>query len=159
CVADGLALSGGSYEAAMGALALARAGDTTGAIGVVKGVRERFPNDTLLNNYWFPSLRAAVALNHKNSVRAIEALQIAIPYDLGQLPPLDVIGPMYPIYLRGEAHMMARNGTAAATEFQRIINNPGVVLNFSLGALARLGLARAYGVQGDATKAKAAYDD
>jgi hypothetical protein len=156
-VKDGLALASGAYESAMGALALARAGDSSQAEAIVKRVSEQFPNDTMLNNYWLPSVRAAVELNRKNSARAIDALHVTISYALGQPPPLDVVGPMYPTYLRGEAYVMTRNGAAAATEFETILKNPGVVLNFSLGALATVGLARAYALQDETTKAKASY--
>ena len=40
-----------------------------------------------------------------------------------------------------------------------VLNHRGIVLNFPLGALAQVGLARAYALQGDTTKARAAYQD
>jgi hypothetical protein len=52
---------------------------------------------------------------------------------------------------------MLHDGNAAAAEFQKFIDHRGVVVNFPWGALARLGLARAYAMQGDS--AKAAYQD
>ena len=66
---------------------------------------------------------------------------------------------MGPTYLRGEAYLMLHDGKAAAAEFQKFIDHRGVVLNFPWGALARLGLARAYTLQGDVVKARAAYQD
>jgi hypothetical protein len=69
------------------------------------------------------------------------------------------MGTLYPTYLRGQAYLMAHNGTAAAAEFQKFLDHRGIVLNFSLGALGHLGLARAYVVSGDTAKAKAAYQD
>jgi hypothetical protein len=48
---------------------------------------------------------------------------------------------------------------AAAAEFQKFLDHRGVTINFPLGALARLGLARAFAVSGDTAKAKAAYQD
>ena len=66
---------------------------------------------------------------------------------------------MYPVYLRGQAYLQMRKGPEAAKEFQKIIDHRGIVLNFPTGALARLGLARAYAVQGDIVKARAAYQD
>jgi len=39
------------------------------------------------------------------------------------------------------------------------LNWPGVVINEPIAALAHLGLARAYAMQGDTAKAKAAYQD
>jgi eukaryotic-like serine/threonine-protein kinase len=49
--------------------------------------------------------------------------------------------------------------SAAAAEFQKFIEHRGFVLNCVTGALAHLGLARAYVLQGDAAKAKAAYQE
>ena len=69
------------------------------------------------------------------------------------------MGTMYPVYIRGQAQLAAHNGAAAATEFQKFLDHRGVTLNFPLGALAHLGLARAYAMQGDTAKARAAYND
>jgi len=66
---------------------------------------------------------------------------------------------MYPVYVRGEAYLKAGKGQQAAAEFQKLIDHRGIVLNFPLGALAHLGLARAYTLQGDTATAKAAYKD
>jgi hypothetical protein len=64
-----------------------------------------------------------------------------------------------PVYVRGEAYLLLRDGKAAAAEFQKFIDHRGVVMNFPWGALARLGLAHAYALQGDTAKARAAYQD
>jgi eukaryotic-like serine/threonine-protein kinase len=74
-------------------------------------------------------------------------------------PQGQVLGTLYPIYIRGEAYLRARQGRQAEVEFQKIADHRGIVANFVLGALARLGLARAYALQGDTPKAKAAYQD
>ena len=66
---------------------------------------------------------------------------------------------MYPVYVRGQAYLAAHQGSEAAVEFQKILDHPGVVLNEPIGALAHLGLARAYAMQGDTAKARAAYND
>jgi hypothetical protein len=62
-------------------------------------------------------------------------------------------------YLRGEAYLMLHDGKHAAAEFQKYIDHRGGVRNAPLGALGRLGLARAHAMQGDTTKARAAYED
>ena len=64
-----------------------------------------------------------------------------------------------PAYLRGQAYLQLRQGKEAATEFQRLIDHPGIVVNSPFGPLARVGLARAYVVQGHTAKARAAYQD
>jgi ATP/maltotriose-dependent transcriptional regulator MalT len=85
-------------------------------------------------------------------------LEAAAPYELGDPAQLQ-LGTMYPVYIRGQAQLMAHNGSAAATEFQKFLDHRGVTLNYPLGALAHLGLARAYVLHGDTAKAKAAYQD
>jgi hypothetical protein len=66
---------------------------------------------------------------------------------------------MYPVYLRGQAYLLARQGKEAAVEFQKIIDHRGIVLNFPLAALAHLGLGRAYAMASDTAKARTAYQD
>jgi eukaryotic-like serine/threonine-protein kinase len=66
---------------------------------------------------------------------------------------------MYPVYVRGVAYLAAHNGTAAAAQFQRILDHPGITINFPTGVLAHLQLGRAYAMAGDTTKAKPAYQD
>jgi eukaryotic-like serine/threonine-protein kinase len=61
--------------------------------------------------------------------------------------------------LIAEAYLAARQGVQAAAEFQKILDHRGVVVNEPIGALAHLGLARAYVVQGENTKARAAFQD
>lgn len=66
---------------------------------------------------------------------------------------------LYPIYVRGEARQAAHQGREAAAEFQKILDHRGVVVNEPIGALAHLGLARAYALQGDNVKARASYQN
>ena len=66
---------------------------------------------------------------------------------------------IYPAYLRGQAYLLLRKGSEAAVEFQQVIDHRGVVLNCPLGSLARLGLARAYALQGDTAKARSCYGE
>jgi len=94
----------------------------------------------------------------KNPTRAIEDLQRASPYELGQCEPFQ-LGMLYPIYLRGQAYLLTRQGKEAVAEFQGMIDRRGIVLNFPLGSLVRLQLGRAYVLSKDTTRAKAAYQD
>ncbi len=141
----------------MAALTLARAGDTAGAEKLAAELDRTFPLDTLVQRYWLPTIRAAVALERKDPNRAIELLKMGNMIELGV--PAQGIGALYPSYLRGKAYLMLHDGSAAAAEFRMLIDHRGLVVNFSWGALARLGLARAYAMQGDTAKAKAAYQD
>jgi len=142
---------------AMAALALARAGDPAAAEKLAAELDQTLPLDTLVQRYWLPTIRAAVAIERKDPDRALELLKVASTIELGQPTALSVF--LCPVYLRGEAYLLHHDGKAAAAEFQKFSDYRGLVGNFQWGALARLGLARAYVVQRDAVKAKAAYQD
>ena len=142
----------------VGALGLARAGDTAGAEKLATELDKTYPLDTLLQRNWLPSIRAAISLERKDPNRAIELLKDASTIELGQ-PTNSLVIFLCPVYVRGEAYLMLHDGKAAAAEFQKFIDHRGMVTNFPWGALARLGLARAYALQGDTAKAKAAYQD
>jgi eukaryotic-like serine/threonine-protein kinase len=141
------------------ALALARTGDTAEAEKSAAKLDSTFPLDTLVQRYWLPSIRAAVALQRKDPKQAIEELKTTTGIELSADSLANVRVYLCPAYLRGVANLMLRDGNAAAAEFQRFIDHRGLVGNFPWGALARLGLARAYAMQGDTAKAKAAYQD
>ena len=155
-VAAALALAPGRDVQLLSALAGARAGDAVQAQKVVEKLNRDFPLSTVLESYWLPTIRAEIELNHGNGAAAIRVLQATSPFELGGPPPFN-LGTMYPIYVRGQAYLSTHQGKEAAAEFQKIIDHRGIVLNFPLGALAHLGLARAYALQGDAVKARAAY--
>jgi tetratricopeptide (TPR) repeat protein len=143
---------------AIAALALARAGDTAGAEELAAHLNQGFPLDTLVQRYWLPTIHAAVALERKDPNRAIELLRSASTTELSSITA-DLTIFLCPVYVRGEAYLMLHDGNRAAAEFQKFIDHRGVVMNFPWGALARLGLARAYAIQGDTAKARAAYQD
>jgi len=143
---------------AIAALALARAGDTAGAEKLAAELDQRYPLDTLVRGYWLPTIRAGIALERKDPNQAVELLKVASTIELG-MPTSIVVVDLCPAYLRGEAYLMLHDGTAAAAEFRKFIDHRSFVMNFAWGALARLGLARAYAMQGDTAKAKAAYQD
>jgi eukaryotic-like serine/threonine-protein kinase len=138
---------------ATAALALARAGDTVRAEKLAAELDKTYPLDTLIQRYWLPTIRAAVALERKDSNGAIELLKATSAIELG------ASGNLYPVYVRGEAYLMLHDGNAAAAEFQKLLDHRGLVGNYEEGALARLGLARAYALQGDTAKARSAYHD
>ncbi len=142
---------------AIAALALARAGDTAEAEKLAAELDKTFPLDTLVQRYWLPTIRAGVALQRKDPNQAVELLKAASMIELGQ--PTMVTVYLCPVYMRGEAYLMLHDGNRAAAEFQKFIDHRGLVGNCPCGALARLGLARAYALQGDTAKARAAYQD
>jgi tetratricopeptide (TPR) repeat protein len=149
-----LALSTGRYVEAESAIALGLAGDAPQATRLAADLAKRFPEDTIVQFEHLPMIHAAAALQSGSANKALEALVLAAPYELGWTG-LN----LYPVYLRGEAYLAARQGSAAAAEFQKILDHASVVQNWLIGALAHLGLARAYALSGDTVKAKSAYQD
>ncbi|PYX68483.1 MAG: hypothetical protein DMG72_22960 [Acidobacteria bacterium] len=157
-VTAALALAPGRDVKVLAALTLARVGDAARAKAMVQALEKSDPLNTVLKLYWLSTLKAAIELNGANSAQALVFLEAAAPYELGEPPPTQE-GTLYPVYLRGQAYLAAHNGTAAAAEFQKFLNHRGIILNFPLGALAHVGLGRAYALQGDTTKARVAYQD
>ncbi len=149
-----LALSTGRDVEAVSAIALGLAGDAPQASRLAADLAKRLPEDTVVQSNYLPTIHAVTALQGGSASKAIEALAPVAPYELGSVGQ-----PLYPVYLRGEAFVAAHQGSAAAAEFQKILDHPGVVLNRPIGALAHLGLGRAYALSGDKAKAQTAYQD
>jgi eukaryotic-like serine/threonine-protein kinase len=151
--AAALALPSDMFTKMEAAITLARIGDVSRAKALADEVAKNYPTHTLFKAYWLPTANAAIELNKGNPAQAIVDLEAASPYDLG------ANGNLYPVYVRGQAYLLAHNGIAAAAEFQKVIDHRGIVQNFVTGALAHLQLGRAYAMTGDTAKAKTAYQD
>jgi eukaryotic-like serine/threonine-protein kinase len=153
-----LALSAGRDVQYRAALTLAWIGDASQAQALADDLDERFPEDTAVQLNYLPTIHAQLALDRKEASKAIEALQAAAPYELGRPgnPPSPAL---YPVYARGEALLAGHQDSEALAEFQKILDHRGIVLNEPIGALAQLQIGRAYVMQGDTAKAKAAYQD
>jgi serine/threonine protein kinase/tetratricopeptide (TPR) repeat protein len=146
--AASVALAPGSHDAEVqAALAYALAGDAAHAQSLADDLNKRFPQDTVVQSVWLPTIRAQIETSRKNPARSIELLQAATPYDLGMLSASAANSCLYPVYVRAQAYLSAQQGTAAATEFQKILDHRGLLWNCATGALAHLGLARAYALQ------------
>jgi ATP/maltotriose-dependent transcriptional regulator MalT len=155
-----LKLSTGRDLQYFAALAFAYAGDDARAKALAGDLDKRFPQDTIVQFNYLPTVRGKLALNRGDASAAIASLAAAVPYELGGTRAIDLKWtPMFPVFVRGEAYLAARRGSEAAAEFQKILNHRGLVLNQPIGALAHLGLGRAYVLQGDIPKATAAYQD
>src|ERR1022692_3154882 len=143
------------------AFALALSGDSAESQTLANDLEKRFAEDTSVRFSYLPALRALLALNHSEPSKAIELLQIAVPYDLGAPRSSfhGFFGTLYPVYVRGEAYLAAHQGAQAAAEFQKILNHRGIVVSDPIGALAHLQLGRAFALSGDKTKARTAYQD
>ena len=156
---EAVVLAPGSHDAeAQAALADALAGDAAHAKSLADDLGKRFPLDTVEQSVWLPTIHAQMEIDHKDAARSIELLQAAAPYELGQLGTA-ADSCMYPAYVRGTAYLAAHQGSDAVAEFQKILDHRGLLWNCATGALAHLQIGRAYAIQGDSAKARAAYQD
>ncbi|MBZ5532702.1 MAG: winged helix-turn-helix domain-containing protein [Acidobacteriia bacterium] len=153
-----LALSNDRDTEALSAIALGLAGDSAQASRLADDLAKRFPQDTIVQSNYLPTIHAAEFLRGNDYGKAIEVLVAAAPHELGgNNQSLNFV--LYPVYLRGKAYLAGKQGTAAAVEFQKILDHPGVVRSEPIGALARLELGRAFALSGNMTKASAAYQE
>lgn len=141
------------------ALVFALSGQNAHAKALADDLEKRFPEDTVVQFNYLPTLRARLALNRGMAAQAVEELQPAIPYELGA-PPSSLVGfgALYPVYMRGEAYLAAHQGERAATEFQKILDHRQVTVSDPMGALALLQLGRSFAEIGDKEQARAAYN-
>jgi serine/threonine protein kinase/DNA-binding winged helix-turn-helix (wHTH) protein len=137
------------------ALVLARLGDSAAATRLADDLGRRYPEGTILQFNYLPTIHAATALASGSPAKAVDSLVASAPYELGQIGYCT----LYPVYLRGEAYLAAGQGAAAAGEFQKILDHTGFVRTGIIGALAHLQLGRALALSGDKTKTKSAYQD
>jgi hypothetical protein len=142
------------------AMALARSGDVARAQAMVNDLYKQFHSNTLVVNYWLPSIRAAIALQEDNAPLAIGFLQVTAAYELGgATPPFSSGATMYPVYLRGQAYLAQQRWSEAVAEFAKIRAHRGLVWNFPTGALTPLMSGRASAGQADLAAAKSSYRD
>jgi eukaryotic-like serine/threonine-protein kinase len=128
-------------------LAFAMAGDTARAESLAQDLGKRYPLDTQMQSLWLPAIQTQLALDKKNPASGLTAARSSSPIELGQILFVANLSCLYHVYVRGEAYLAAGQGTAAADEFQKILDHSGIVWNCWTGALARLGVARANALQ------------
>ena len=138
------------------ARASALSGDIRHAQTLITDLDKYFPQDTIVQVYYLPTLRAYVALSRNDFSSAIDNLRVASPVELGYTL---FYSPMHPVYARGQVYLAEREGAEAEAQFQKIVDRRGLVGRGLIGPMAHLQLARAYAMQGDTAKAKAAYQD
>jgi tetratricopeptide (TPR) repeat protein len=143
------------------ACAMALSGSLADAQKLREELETRFPEDTNAQYYELPVLRALIALGQQKPEKALEALEVARPHELALAGPAlgYRIGGLYPVYVRGLAYRAAHRPAEAAVEFQRVLDNPGIVLRDPIAALAHLQLARAMVDVSNSGKAKIAYEE
>jgi eukaryotic-like serine/threonine-protein kinase len=151
-IARALNLNHGRGVLTLDALAMAKGGDSARALQLAEKLNREYPSDTMIQKYWLPVIRAEVELQKGRPSRAIELLSGVEPVEMA-VPDEFAISVLYPAYVRGEAYLSVGDGRAAQVEFQKLVDHPGMVMNFLLGALAKLGSARACAREGNSTEA------
>jgi tetratricopeptide (TPR) repeat protein len=143
---EALNRSSGRDVETLAAFAFAATGEVTRAQALGTDLGRHLPVDTLVNSVYLPTLRAALAIRRGDTARALELLETVRPFDKGLWAGI----PMYSAYVRGEAHLHAGQGDKAAEQFHQVLNHRGLVGTCPVGALASLGLARAYALEAGA---------
>ena len=154
---EALALSDNKNAAAMAAISLALTGDFRGAKAIADGLASRYSENSIIRHYYIPMIRAAASIRMGDYAQAIQILNADTRYDMA-IQWGAAFTRLYPVYLRGQAYLGAHQSDSAAAEFQRILENRGLVWNDVIGGLAHLGLGRAYAAKGDLIKARTAYE-
>ncbi len=155
---DALSLTDNKYVQAMSATVLGLTGDSAKATQMADDLASRYAENTSMQTSYLPMIRRAVALKKGTPIKPPEDAAEGARADLATPTWASYIS-LYPLYLQGQAHMAAHRAIPAASAFQRILDRPGLVLNEPIGALAHLGLGRAYAMAGDSSKARTAYQD
>jgi len=137
------------------ALALARSGQTEEAGKLADQISAERPEDTLVQNYLAPTIRAAIKLQQDDPAAAIDLLRGTAKYDLAWTDSFDFV---YPPYIRGLAYLKLGDGKSAAAQFQKLIDNRGLTLRHVIGPLAWLQLGRAQKMMGDEAAARKSYE-
>ncbi len=153
--AKALAISRNRSSMERAALTLATVGDSAQAEALAEELDRQFPVSTLMQNYTLPTIRAVIAINRKRPDQAIEMLKRALPYEYA----MDSYANLQPAYVRGLAYLKLKDGNRAAAEFEKVIDNPGIVTNSIIGSLSLLQLARAEAMTGDMDAARTRYQD
>ncbi len=137
------------------AFALARSGQTAKAGRLADQVSAERPDDTLVQHYFIPTIRAAIKLRQHDPATAIDLLRGTAKYDLAFTGLFDYV---YPAYIRGLAYVELGDGQSAAPQFQKLIDNPGFSVRHVIGPLAWLQLGRAQKMMGDNASAHKSYE-
>lgn len=148
-------LARGRDVLALTSLVASGVGDLKQAEAKSAALDKKYRSDTVMQQYWLPTVRAQVDLRRGEPMKAVEALQPALLIE--QAAPTFSVATLYPAYVRGEAYLALGDGPKAIAEFEKFVDHSGLVLNFPLAVLARLELARAYTRAGDPVKARQAY--
>ena len=137
------------------ALALARSGQTKEAGRIADQISAERPEDTQVQHYFIPTIRAAIKLQQHDPAAAIDLLRGTAKYDLAFTGSFESL---YPAYIGGLAYLQLGEGRSAAAQYRKLIDNPGCTVRHVTGPLARLQLGRAQKMMGDEASARKSYE-
>lgn len=146
-----LRLGHGDNVMALAAIVMARVGDTGRARAISEELDHTYPQDTMIQRYWLPTIRAVIALQSRRPSDAVALLSGFGSLDYAY-PHIPSVPSLYPVYVRGQAFLAQGDGNRAAAEFQKIIDHRTTVFNFPTASLAQLGRARAFARATDHTQ-------
>jgi tetratricopeptide (TPR) repeat protein len=132
---NALKLERSSLVLSLAAFALAVAGQSAEAKSLVDELRKERPKDTLINELWLPTTRAALELQKGRAKEAIEELEITERYERAS--------EFYPQYIRGLSFLKLNKMKQAIAEFEKILKHRGEAPLSAIYPLAQLGKARA----------------
>ena len=157
--AEALRLSRGrDVEYATG-MVFGTVGDLSQAEELLKDLQFRFPEDTVVNRFYLPVLRAVIAMKNRVPQAAIDALQVALSHEMALVGDGSaVLGNVHSAYVRGEAFLALDRAPEGLSEFQKLLDHPGLCFNDPLRTLAQLQIGRGYALLGDRIKARSAYE-
>jgi hypothetical protein len=135
------------------AVALGLVGLGAEARELVSTAQQRYPEATLTRTVLAPSVTAAIAITRGSPAEAITALEEAAPTEFG------TVAALVPTFLRGEAHVLRGDAAAGRAEYQKVLDHRGTDPFSPVIPLARLGLARAWRLSGDADRSRREYDE
>lgn len=139
------------------ALAKARAGDFAGANRINEELSRQWPESTLFQNLWKPTITGALEFQRGRFEAAISNFEIGKGFELGtggEGNPDAFVR----MYLRGYAHLRLGHATEAIADFQRVLDHRGLDPLSPYYVLSYLGLARSYHASGDMGESLNAYE-
>jgi eukaryotic-like serine/threonine-protein kinase len=108
----------------LGTLIAAQSGEHKQAETFIQEMNRQWPEDTFVQKYWLPVIRALMDIHDRRWSKAVSDLDPAAPFDIASPPSLSV-ATIYPAYVRGYAYLGAGDGTRAALDFRSSSIIPG----------------------------------
>jgi serine/threonine protein kinase/Flp pilus assembly protein TadD len=119
---------------------------------IIYDLLREYPADTFLNELDTPLTLAASQLSLGQADAALRTLDRVKPFEFG------AVAEFLPNYIRALAYLHLRRPEDAAGEFSAILARRGVSPLSPILVASQLGLARAYALQPDVAKSRAAYE-